>query len=108
MNFKKFVASLAVSTMLVGSQAAVYADDKSTKSSQSQNETIGIVKKVVGTVVDAGALYNFVIGWPKPGWSLYTWAKNNNGDKINIEDTGSKMTWIIDGAALVAGTLLWF
>jgi hypothetical protein len=57
MNFKKFVASLAVSTMLVGSQVAVYADEKSPKSSQSQNETIGIVKKVAG---GAGYIYTTV------------------------------------------------
>ena len=51
MNFKKFVASLAVSTMLVGSQAAISnADEESPKSSQSQNETIGIVKKAAGGV----------------------------------------------------------
>ncbi len=60
MNFKKFVASLAVSTMLVGSQAAVSnADEKSPKSSQksSQSETIGIVKKTAG---GAGIVYTVV------------------------------------------------
>ena len=108
MNFKKFMASLAVSTMLVGSQAAVSgAMEKSTKSSQSQNETIGFVKKAVGSVVDLSAVYNFATGWFKPGWSLYTWVTNNNGN-IKTEEGGAKMTWIIDGGAMVAGTLLWF
>ena len=106
MNFKKFMASLAVSTMLAGSQVAISNADKDPKS--SQNEAVGIVKKAVGTVVDLGALWNFGVTWLKPGWSLYAWAQNNNGDQIKVEATGSKMTWIIDGAAVVAGTLLWF
>ena len=54
MNFKKFVASLAVSTMLVGSQAAVSgAMEKSPKTEVSQkanSEGRGVVKTVLNCV----------------------------------------------------------
>ena len=66
MNFKKFVASLAVSTMLVGSQAAVYADEKSPKTEMSQkanSEERGVVKTVLNCIPGAFGVYNGLVNF---------------------------------------------
>ena len=65
MNFKKFVASLAVSTMLVGSQAAFSgAMENSSRTEVSQranSEGCGVVKKVLNVIPGVGGVYNAIV-----------------------------------------------
>jgi hypothetical protein len=65
MNFKKFVASLAISTMLVGSQAAISgAMEKSPKTEVSQkanSEGRGVVKTVLNVIPGLGGAYNAIV-----------------------------------------------
>ena len=70
MNFKKFVASLAVSTMLVGSQAAIsnadYTGEKSPKTEVSQkanSEGRGVVKTVLNCVPGGFGFYNGLVNF---------------------------------------------
>ena len=67
MNFKKFVASLAVSTMLVGSQAAVSgAMEKSPKTEVSQranSEERGVVKTVLNGIPGVFGVYNGLVNF---------------------------------------------
>ncbi len=75
MNFKKFVASLAVSTMLVGSQAAIsnadYTGEKSPKTEVSQkanSEGRGVVKTVLNVIPGVFGTYNsalYFFSWDK-------------------------------------------
>ena len=73
MNFKKFVASLAVSTMLVGSQAAVSgAMEKSPKTEVSQkanSEGRGVVKTFLDCIPGAFGVYNGLLNF---------WFRGNN------------------------------
>ena len=70
MNFKKFVASLAVSIMLVGSQAAIsnadYTGEKSPKTEVSQranSEGRGVVKTVLNCVPGGFGFYNGLVNF---------------------------------------------
>ena len=104
MNFKKFVTSLAVSTMLVGSQAAVSgAMEKSPKTEVSQkanSEGRGVVKTVLNCIPGlAGAVNGVINGLAVSG--KVDAAKSSFVAVIIKNDLANKSTFVMDGLLIV-------
>ena len=105
MNFKKFVASLAVSTMLVGSQAAFSgAMENSSRTEVSQRANSkgrGVVKTILDCVPGLGGAYNAIV------YGLIRSGKINQRTKmpwfvvvINGDDAPIS-TFVVDGLLVV-------